>query len=344
MVIIENLPKKNGMIKRASKRVLVTGGGGFLGSAIVKLLVERGDHVRSFSRSFYPALASIGVEQFQGDIEDKTSVEKACKDIDLVFHVAAKAGVWGKYSEYYRTNVTGTQNIIEACKKHNVSKLVYTSSPSVIFDGTDMEGVNESYPYPGKYNAPYPKTKALAEQAVRAVTNNLLTVILRPHLIWGPGDSHLVPRIISRAKQLAIVGNSKNVVDTVYIDNAAYAHMLAAEKLDENPDISGNIYFISQGEPVFLWEMINNILKAGGLPPVKRSISHKAAWLIGAILELLYNILNIKNEPKMTRFVADELAKCHWFDISAAQKDLGYIPRISTEEGLKRLEFWLKNA
>ncbi len=332
------------MKKRVPQKVLVTGGGGFLGSAIVKLLEERGDHVRSFSRSYYPDLASMGVEQFQGDIADKASVEKACKETDLVFHVAAKAGVWGDYSDYYRTNVIGTQNIIEACKKHNVSKLVYTSSPSVIFDGTDMEGVNESYPYPTNYNAYYPKTKALAEQAVRAAGDGLLTVILRPHLIWGPEDSHIVPRIISRAKQLAIVGNGKNVVDTIYIDNAAYAHILAAEKLDENPSISGNIYFISQGKPVLLWEMINNILKAGGLPPVKRSISHKAAWFIGAILELVYNVINIKSEPKMTRFVANELAKSHWFDISAAQNDLGYIPRVSTKEGLKRLEFWLKGV
>ncbi len=341
IAIIENIHKKNGMKKRASQKVLVTGGGGFLGGAIVKLVVERGDHVRSFSRSYYPKLASMGVEQFQGDVADKTSVEKACKEIDLVFHVAAKAGVWGKYSDYYRTNVTGTQNIIEACKKHNVSKLVYTSSPSVIFDGTDMEGVNESYPYTGKYNAHYPKTKAVAEQAVRAAGDSLLTVILRPHLIWGPGDSHIVPRIISRSKQLVIVGNGKNLVDTIYIDNAAYAHILAAEKLDEDPGISGNIYFISQGKPVLLWEMINNILKAGGLPPVKRSISHKAAWFIGAILELVYNIINIESEPIMTRFVANELAKSHWFDISAAQNDLGYIPRVSTKEGLQRLEDWL---
>ncbi|MBU4258958.1 MAG: NAD-dependent epimerase/dehydratase family protein [Proteobacteria bacterium] len=336
---------KKGKLKNKEpiKNVLVTGGGGFLGGAIVKLLVERGCCVRSFSRSYYPELASMGVDQFQGDIADKTSVEKACKGIDLVFHVAAKTGVWGKYSDYYRTNVKGTQNIIETCKKNNVSKLIYTSSPSVIFDGTDLEGVNESFPYPGKYNAHYPKTKALAEQAVRAASDNLLTVILRPHLIWGPRDSHIVPRIISRAKHLAIVGNGKNVVDTVYIDNAAYAHILAAEKLDENPGISGNIYFISQGKPVLLWEMINNILKAGGLPPVKRSISHKAAWFIGAILELVYNIINIRSEPIMTRFVANELAKSHWFDISAAQNDLGYIPGVSTEDGLKRLESWLKN-
>jgi len=329
------------MTKKASRKVLVTGGAGFLGSAIVKLLVEKGDHVQSFSRSYYPELASMGVEQFQGNISDKTSVEKACEEIDLVFHVAAKAGVWGKYSDYYRTNVTGTQNIIDACKKNKVPKLVYTSSPSVIFDGTSMEGINESYPYPTSYNAYYPKTKALAEQAVRAASNNLLTVILRPHLIWGPEDSHIVPRIISRANQLVIVGNGKNVVDTIYIDNAAHAHILAAEKLDENPGISGNIYFISQGKPVLLWEMINNILKAGGLPPIKRSISHKTAWFIGAFLENAYTLLNIKSEPKMTRFVADELAKSHWFDISAAQNDLGYIPRVSTEEGLKRLESWL---
>lgn len=326
-------------------KVLVTGGGGFLGKAIVQLLIQRGDTVRSFSRRFYSELEAAGVEQIQGDISDEKAVEQACQGRDLVFHVAAKPGVWGDYNDYYRTNVVGTRNVIRACVSHKVPRLVYTSSPSVIFDGSDMEGVDESAPYPDKFHAHYPKTKALAEQlVVKAAGDTLLTIILRPHLIWGPRDNHLVPRIIKRAKHLARIGNGKNLVDTIYIDNAAEAHILAADSLQDNPEISGNIYFISQGEPVPVWDMINAILKAAGLDPVKRSIPHKIAWLMGALMEMCYHGFNLKGEPQMTRFLADELATAHWFDISAAKRDLGYVPRVSTAEGLRRLEHWLQKV
>jgi nucleoside-diphosphate-sugar epimerase len=222
---------------------------------------------------------------------------------------------------------------------------VYTSSASVIFDGTDMEGVDESVPYPKRFQAHYQKTKAIAEKnVVIASGNDLRTIILRVHLIWGPRDNSLVPRIISRAKRLRIIGNGKNLIDTIYIDDAARAHLLAADKLDENPKLSGNIYFISQGEPVPLWDMVNRILKAAGLAPVKRSIPRRVAWLIGAFLEFAHKSFNIKSEPQMTRFLADELATSHWFDISAAKRDLGYKPTVSMEEGLHRLEVWLKES
>ncbi len=324
-------------------RILVTGGGGFLGAAIVRQLRERGDNVRSFSRGFYAELESIGVEQIQGDIADNTAVEQACQGVESVFHVAAKPGIWGNYEDYFRTNVIGTQNILGACRKHRISRLVYTSSPSVIFDGTDMQGVNESLPYPKTFHAHYPKTKAIAEQAViAAAKEGLKAVILRPHLIWGPGDNHLVPRILAKAKRLVRIGDGKNIVDTVYIANAADAHILAADKLAQHPELSGRIYFITQGKPTPLWEMIDAILKAGGLEPVKRSMSRKTAWVIGAVCEAVYKTFNIQGEPPMTRFVAEELSTSHWFDISAAKRDLGYTPRVSTEEGLRRLEVWLK--
>ena len=326
------------------KKVLVTGGGGFLGSAIATRLVERKYHVRSFSRSPYPELSSMGIEQIQGDICNKTAIEHALRGVDLVFHTAAKAGIWGNYSDYYTTNVTGTQNVIAGCKKHHISRLIYTSSPSVVFNGTDMEGVNESVPYPATYHAYYPQTKAIAEQVViKAAGQGLMTIILRPHLIWGPGDKHFVPRIIARANRLIRVGNGKNLIDTVYIDNAAEAHILAAEALEKNPKLSGNIYFIGQGDPFPLRKWLNRTAKAAGLAPVRRSMPRNMAWLIGVMLELAYRSFNITKEPRMTRFLADELAKAHWFDISAARKDLGYTPRISIKEGLRRLERWLQN-
>lgn len=332
------------MTRKVAQNVLVTGGGGFLGKAIVRRLVERGEHVRSFSRGFYPELASLGVEQVQGDLEDKDAVEGACKEMDLVFHVAAKTGVWGDYSEYFKTNVTGTENIIASCIKHKISRLVYTSSPSVVFKGTDMQGVDESVPYSNKFCAHYPKTKAIAEQnVINAARDDLMTIVLRPHLIWGPHDNHLVPRIIARAKSLVRVGDGKNLVDTIYIDNAVDAHILAADRLEKNHKLSGNVYFISQGEPVFLWDMVNDILKAAGFAPVKRSISRTTAWVIGAMLEACFKIFKLPGEPQMTRFVAEELATAHWFDISAAKKDIDYVPKVSTKEGMIRLEDWLKN-
>ena len=323
-------------------KVLVTGGGGFLGSAIVRRLVHQNNNVRTLSRRFYTRLDVLGVDQIQGDIGDAQIVDKASKDRDIVFHTAAKPPPWGKYQDYYKTNVTGTQNVINGCLHHNVSRLVYTSTPSVIFDGTDMEGVDESIPYPVKYNAYYPKTKAMAEKLIVSTAGeHLRTVVLRPHQIWGPGDPHFAPRLIARAKKLKQIGNGKNLVDTTYIGNAVDAHILAADKLEENSALSGNIYFISQGTPIPAWEMINAILKAAGLGPIKGKIHYKTAWLIGGALEFIYKTFHLPGEPQMTRFIADAVANAHWFNISAAKKDLGYVPRISIEEGLLSLKKWL---
>lgn len=327
--------------KLTDETILVTGGGGFLGGAIVRILVADGHRVRSFSRGFYPELDALGVEQFQGDISNPEAVDRAFQGVKVVFHTAAKAGVWGEYDAYFSANVTGTRNVLDACKRHRVDRLIHTSSPSVVFDGADMEGVDESVPYPGEYHAHYPHTKAMAERAVRrAAEAGLKCVLLRPHLIWGPGDNHLVPRILARAGRLARIGENKKV-DTIYIDNAAHAHILAARVLAEKPEISGRVYFISQDAPVPLWEMVDAILAAGGKPPVKRKMSRSTARRIAGFLEFVHRTFNIRSEPRLTRFVADELGTAHWFDISAAKRDLGYRPIVSTEEGLARLKAWL---
>ena len=323
--------------------IIVTGGGGFLGQAIVRRLVADGHHVRSFSRQRYPSLEKIGVEQIQGDLADAEAVHHAADNATILFHTAAKAGVWGDESDYVAANVTGTANVIDACRRHGVRCLVYTSSPSVVFDGTDMAGVDESVPYPSAFHASYPKTKAAAERMVRETADDTLkTVILRPHLIWGPGDTHLTPRILARAAKLRRVGDGTNRVDTIYIDNAADAHILAAEALMSRPEeVSGKVYFISQDDPVPLWDMVDAILAAGALPPVRGAVSPGVARRIGAVLETVYKLFRLPGEPRMTRFVAEELATSHWFDISAAKKDLGYIPEVSTKEGLDRLARWL---
>jgi len=333
------------MTDHPPRKVLVTGGGGFLGKAIIKNLAGRGDMVRSLSRGYYPELASLNIEQVRGDICDKSHLEMAFDGIELVFHTAAKAGVWGNYQDYHNTNVLGTNNVISACIDHHIPYLVHTSSPSVVFNGKDMEGVDESAPYAESFPTSYPKTKAIAEQNVVAASGeNLKVIILRPHLIWGPGDKHFLPRIISRAKNLARIGKRKNLVDTIYIDNAADAHVLAAEKLQENPGLSGNKYFISQGSPIPIWDMINGILEAAGLPPVERTVPVKAAWLAGAMLEFIHKTFKLPGEPRMTRFVAEELSTSHWFNIEAARRDLGFNPRISIQEGLKYLGEWLHQS
>ncbi|MBI3735972.1 NAD-dependent epimerase/dehydratase family protein [Candidatus Sumerlaeota bacterium] len=323
-------------------KTFVTGGGGFLGKAIVTQLLARGDQVRSFARGAYPDLAALGAAVIQGDIADAARVAEAMRGCDVVFHVAAKPGVWGPYEDYYRANVTGTENVIAACRANGVARLVYTSTPSVVFDGRDMEGANESVPYAEHFETHYPKTKAMAERLVLAANDDkLAAVALRPHLIWGPGDHHLIPRILARAGRLRIIGDGKNLVDTVYVDDAAAAHLLAADKLAPGSPIAGKAYFITQGEPRPLWEIINRILEAGGRLPVTKKISPRAAMAVGAALEFIYGALRIKSEPPMTRFVARELSTSHWFDISAARRDLGYKPKISFDDGMNRLAQWL---
>lgn len=326
-------------------KVLVTGGSGFLGKAIAKALVKRGHEVQSFSRGRYPELEALGIKTFRGDITDRDALLAAADGCDAVLHVAAKAGVWGSYREYYRPNVIGTRNVINACIKNNVKRLIFTSSPSVVFGNADQDGVDESEPYPKRFLSHYPRTKAIAERFVlKANSSELATVSLRPHLIWGPGDNHLIPRIISRAKagKLRIVGDGKNLVDTVYIDNAVDAHLLALERLSPGSNISGKAYFITNGEPLPMAAIINMILKAGGIRPVKRKMPAGVAYAAGALMESLYHITRRRQEPLMTRFLAKELSCAHWFDITAARQDLGYAPKVSMEEGMQRLKQWLQ--
>ncbi len=328
-------------------KALVTGGGGFLGRAVVEQLLARGDRVRSLSRGEYPDLAGMGVEVIRGDIRDAETVRKACANCDVVFHVAAKSGFWGTYDTYHGPNVRGTENVLAGCRACGIGRLVHTSTPSVVFDGRDMEGVDESVPYPSRYINNYSATKAVAERAVLAANcDNLRTVALRPHLIWGPRDSHLLPRFIAqrRAGRLRRIGDGNNRVDTTYIDNAAHAHLLAAEALERNPQAAGRAYFLSQGEPIPVWDIINGMLAAAGLPPVTRSVPRFVGWSAGAILEAVYSMLRLEGEPRMTRFVAHILYASHWFDISAARRELGYAPRVTTPEGLRRLEAWFNQT
>ncbi len=321
-------------------KALVTGGGGFLGGAVVRKLLARGDSVRSFTRSAYPWLAELGVEQIHGDLGNPAEVRAAVAGCDVVFHVAAKAGVWGRYKEFHAANVVGTQNVIDACRQAGVSKLIYTSTPSVVHTGADLEGATENLPYAKHFLAHYPATKALAEAAVLSANDSALsTVALRPHLIWGPGDPHLIPRVLARAKsgKLRRIGTRPVKVDVTYVDNAADAHLLAADKLAIGAACAGKAYFLSNGEPVLLWDFLNRILTDAGLPPVTRSVPVVVARAGAFALEAVYRTLRLRAEPPTTRFVVAQLSTSHWYDIAAAKRDLGYAPAVSVAEGLRRL-------
>lgn len=322
-------------------KALVTGGGGFLGGAIVDQLLARGAQVTSFARGDYPALAAKGVRALRGDVKDAAAVAAACAGQDVVFHVAALPGVWGPYQVFHDTNVTGTLNVLAGCRAHGVGKLVYTSTPSVIHAGGDLEGVDHTAPYPAKFHAHYPATKAAAEQAVLAANGDgLLTVALRPHLIWGPGDNHLIPRIVDRARlgKLKLVGGGRKPVDTVYIDNAAAAHLAAADALAPGAACAGKPYFVTNDDPRPQAEIINCILAAAGLPPCEQSVSPRVAYAAGAVLEGVWRLLGRTDEPLMTRFVARQLGTAHYYDIGATKRDLGWTPTVSIEEGFARLK------
>ncbi|MCH8540190.1 MAG: NAD-dependent epimerase/dehydratase family protein [Opitutales bacterium] len=323
-------------------KALLTGGGGFLGRYLVDAWLKQGHEVAILGRTEHPDLVARGIDFHQGDLSELETVRKACEGCEVVFHTAAKAGVWGAKGSFWMTNFQGTQNVITACREQGVQRLIHTSTPSVVFNRQPLRGVDESQPYGSRWLCHYAESKAAAEKEVLAAhaPGQLQTVALRPHLIWGKGDNHLIPRVVARARagKLKIVGTGTNKVDLVHVRNAAAAHLLAEEKLrDTDPVCGGKSYFITQGQPVVLWDWINALLKKLDIPPVTRKVPLPVAYTAGALLEAVYAIAKIPGEPPMTRFVATELAKDHYFDISAARRDLGYNPRFSEEEGLREL-------
>jgi nucleoside-diphosphate-sugar epimerase len=322
-------------------QALVTGAGGFLGRYIVEQLIERGDPVRTFSRGRYAELDALGAETMQGDLREPDAVRRACEGMETVFHVAGVAGIWGPWDYFHGINTLGTQHVVDACRASGVRRLVYSSSPSVTFDAADQTGIDESAPYANRWLCHYPHSKALAEQCVLAANGQagLYTCALRPHLIWGPRDQHLIPRLLDRARQgrLMRIGDGTNLIDMIYVENAATAHLQAADALGEGSEVGGRAYFLSQGEPVNCWDWINEILQLADLPPVKRGLSFRAAWRLGRLLEAAHGVFRLSAEPRMTRFLAAQLATSHYFDIRRAREDFGYQAEISTAEGMRRL-------
>ena len=328
--------------------VLVTGGGGFIGGAIVRRLRAAGLRVRSVSRSHYEWLDDFEVEQVQGDLSDPGVVRRALADCSIVFHVAAMAGIWGAEDDFHRSNVLATDNLLAGCRELQITRFVFTSSPSVAQTDQGCAGGDESQPIPESHRTYYQATKAQSERRVLdAYCESLRTVALRPRLVWGPGDPHLLPRLVDRSLKgrLALVGSGTELVDSTYIDNVVDAHLLAADALDCLPSpCAGKAYFISNGEPRPMGLLINQLLSAAGAPAVRK---HVPTWLavgLGAALEAAWTVLSLSGEPPMTRFLAYQLSTPNWYSLTAAHRDLGYRPKVSLDEGLERLADHLKSS
>ena len=308
--------------------VLVTGASGFVGGKIVERLLAEGRRVRAYSRRPLPELEARGVEVALGELTDPDALRTACTGVDSIFHVAARVGVWGPAEEFRRVNVDGTACLLATAYETGVGRFVFTSSPSVVYPGGDLRGIDESAPFCTRAPCAYPTTKAIAERLVRAANSPALrTVALRPHLVWGPGDRNLVPRV---------VGRGENRVDLTHIDNVVDAHLLAERALARaDSPAAGHAYFITNGEPVALWPWTNDLLRQLGIPPLRRRISMGAATAIGSACESIWRIFHLRGEPPMTAFAAHELATDHWFSIEAARRDLDYAPRTSMAAGLE---------
>lgn len=344
-------------------KALVTGGGGFLGGRITEMLLQRGDQVRIFGRSSHPRLEKLGAEVIVGDIRDTSALNMAAEDVSAVFHTAAKTDLWGEREEFYQINSRGTANVIQACLLNNVPKLIHTSTPSVVFTGNDIINGDENLPYSTRFKAAYPASKMTAEKMVldahgwefvieekkpeekeiterhASTVRRLSTCVLRPHLVWGPGDPNFLPEILGKGqdKSLRQVGDGSNEVSITYIDNAAQAHLAAANKLSPDSVIGGKAYFITDKEPIRLWEWINQFLKRNKLPPVKKNTPFRLAYSAGAAMETFCNIFPRLGPPPMTRFMAEQLAKSHSFSWQRARRDFGYEPMIDNETGIQRL-------
>ena len=327
---------------------LVTGGSGFLGHVVVEQLVARGEPVRVFCRSEPDCQALDGVTWFPGDMQDAKAVSDACQGIQTVYHCAGLAGIWGPWSLYESINVQGTRNLLKSAMDAGASRFVFTSSPSVVFDGTDMIDADETTPLAEVFLCGYPYSKAKAETDVLAANGSrgLATVALRPHLIWGPGDNHLLPRMIQRARsgRLRQVGDGSNVISTVYVENAAAAHIQAADLLDLDAPHAGKVYFINEPETVKMWDWVNSLLEVAECPVVTKSLSARKARILGAALEVLWRTFRLKGEPPLTRFLAEQMSRSHSFSTAAAVRDFGYRRIVTVEEGLQRVASHLKET
>lgn len=320
------------------KRVLVTGGGGFVGLALTARLRQAGVEVVSIQRGEYVEHKYLAVEAVRADLTDPDfDLTPYCKGVDVIFHTAAKVEMWGPRREFEAVNVEATRRLLTMAQKAGVGRFVYTSSPSVVASDKNLCGVDESQPYPSQYIAEYPRTKALAEKLVLAAhQDSFRTLALRPHLIFGPGDTNLIPTVIERASQgrLPQIGEGKNLSDFCFIDDCVSAHICAAIALQTNKNAGGRAYFITQGEPMLLWEWIREVLNRAHAKPINKKIPFKLAYALAACFEKASKFFPRLGEPRLTRFLVLQMATDHYFSIEAAKRELGFVPQYSMKQAL----------
>lgn len=327
-------------------RVVVTGGGGFVGRRLTQLLAQRGDEVIAVGRHRYPDMEAWGARTVAADVRDFDKMKEILRHGDAVFHLAAKVGYWGRKSDFRSINVDGTKSVLRAAVKRGVTKLIFASTPSVVGYSEDVEGAGEELPYAAHHQSDYAETKAEAERIVLAHNGETIaTVALRPHLVVGTNDHAMMPRIVARCRtgRLVRVGDGTNRVDVTHVDNAAWAFIDALSALTgPDADCAGRPFFISNDEPVLLWEWLGCILERLGIPPIRRAIPSSVAQTAGASLEALWRALPLPGEPPLTRFLANALSKSHWYDLRAAKRDLHYRARIGMQEATDDTVQWLR--
>ncbi len=330
-------------------KIIVTGGRGFLGTKLSQKLISLGHEVHTIGRTPINESSDIIDSCFHHchDLTEGLLPGELLRNTDIIFHVAAKAGVWGKYEDFYKSNVNATENILKACEIFEIPRLIFTSTPSVVFSNNPISNGKESLPYCKSRLSPYAETKAIAEQKVLGANSKgkLQTIALRPHLVWGKGDPHLLPRVIARhaSGKLKIVGDGINLVDLTYVENVTHAHICAMSTIIKNSSADGQAFFISQDEPVNLWSWLNNIFIRIGMPELSVKISYKKAYFLGSALEKIWHFLNLKGEPPMTRFVSSQLAHDHWFSIESAKEKIGYEPTVNMQDALEKSLPWLNS-
>lgn len=290
--------------------------------------------MRILGRDFSGAgmLLAAGARPIAADLRDTAAVIEACRGVDAVYHVGALSAPWGRAADFHAINVGGTAAVIEGCWRHAVRRLIYVSSPSVVFADADHRDLTESAPYPAHFTSVYSLTKKLGEDLVNAASATFEKVIVRPKAMFGPGDRALLPRLIAaaQAQRLPQIGDGHNRVDLTYVENVADALLLALDA----PAAVRHTYFITNDEHIPLWTAIREALATLGLPCDLRRVSLPVALAAARAMEV--HAALVGREPLLTRYTVQILARTQTYDISAARRDLGYLPRLSFAEGMRR--------
>jgi len=319
-------------------KVLVTGASSLIGRHAVRRLVDRGDAVTTFQRN----PAGLNTREVLGSVDDPTAAAEACSGQDVVIHLAARVGVTGRWEDYESVNVRGTVVVLEQARANGVQAFVHVSSPSVAHSGDPLVGSGAGPADPEDARGHYATSKALAEQHALAASSVAMPVVaIRPHLVWGPGDTQLIGRIIERALsgRLALVGAGTALIDTTCVANAADALVAA---VDQAPGLGGRALVVSNGEPRMVQEVVSRIVRVAGLDWSPRHVPARLAVVAGHIVEAAWERLDRNDDPPMTSFLAEQLSTAHWFDQRETRDALGWRPSVSLDSGFVELEQWFR--